>query len=67
MSKELLIRYENVEIRQKELVVLKDVNLQVHKGEFIYLIGKVGSGKSSLLKTLYYELLISEGEVQGLW
>lgn len=62
MTEELLIRYENVEIRQKELVVLKDVNLQVRKGEFIYLIGKVGSGKSSLLKTLYYELLISQGE-----
>jgi len=62
MTEELLIRYENVEIRQKELVVLKDVNLQVRKGEFIYLIGKVGSGKSSLLKTFYYELLISEGE-----
>ncbi len=58
----LLIKYVNVEILQQELVVLKDVNLEVRKGELIYLIGKVGSGKSSLLKSFYAEVPIHSGE-----
>lgn len=58
----LLIKYVNVEILQQEIVVLKDVNLEVRKGEFIYLIGKVGSGKSSLLKSFYAEVPIFAGE-----
>lgn len=52
----MLIDYKNVNIYQDEKLILKDVNLQVNEGDFIYLIGKVGSGKSSLLKTLYCEL-----------
>ena len=40
-----LIQYKNVEIHQQELCVLSDVNLELHKGEFVYLIGKVGSEK----------------------
>ena len=48
---EALIQYRNVEIHQQELCVLSDVNLELRKGEFVYLIGKVGSGKTSLLKT----------------
>ena len=48
---EPLIRYKNVNINQQELGVLEDVNLELNKGEFVYLIGKVGSGKTSLLKT----------------
>ena len=48
---EALITYNNVEIHQQELCVLSDVTLQLHKGEFVYLIGKVGSGKTSLLNT----------------
>ena len=47
---EALIQYKNVEIHQQELCVLSDVNLELHKGEFVYLIGKVGSGKTSLLR-----------------
>lgn len=47
---EALIRYKNVYINQQELGVLEDVNLELNKGEFVYLIGKVGSGKTSLLK-----------------
>ena len=43
---EPLIRYKNVNINQQELGVLEDVNLELNKGEFVYLIGKVGSGKS---------------------
>ena len=47
---EALIKYKNVEIRQQELSVLENVNLELHKGEFLYLIGKVGSGKQVCLK-----------------
>ncbi len=61
MNSETVIKLENAEIRQKENVILKDVNLEVRAGEFIYLIGKTGSGKSSLLKTLYADLPIKSG------
>lgn len=63
---EALIQYKNVEIHQQELCVLSDVNLEFHKGEFVYLIGKVGSGKTSLLKTFYGELDIASGEAEVL-
>lgn len=58
----MLIDYKKVNIYQDEKLILKDVDLTVDKGEFIYIIGKVGSGKSSLLKTLYGELDIDEGD-----
>ena len=51
-----LINYNNVDVYQGESLILKDVNFHVDEGEFLYIIGKVGSGKSSLLKTLYCEL-----------
>ena len=51
-----LIDYNNIDIYQEDNLVLKDVNFQVEEREFIYIIGKVGSGKTSLLKTLYCEL-----------
>lgn len=60
------IIYQNVEIRQQENIVLEDVNLQIQEKEFVYLIGKVGSGKSSLLKTMYGELDIHSGEARVL-
>lgn len=60
------IRYHNVEIRQQENIVLEEVNLQIREGEFVYLIGKVGSGKSSLLKTMYGELDIHSGQADVL-
>lgn len=63
---EALIQYKNVEIHQQELCVLSDVNLKLHKGEFVYLIGKVGSGKTSLLKTFYAELDVQHGEAEVL-
>ena len=63
---EALIRYKNVYINQQELGVLEDVNLELNKGEFVYLIGKVGSGKTSLLKTIYGELDIQSGEAEVL-
>ena len=52
----MLVDYQKVQIYQADTLVLKDVDFQVEEGEFIYLIGKVGSGKSSLLKTIYCEL-----------
>lgn len=62
MEEGCLIEYKDVEIYRDELLVLQHVDLTVNKGEFVYLIGKVGSGKSSLLKTLYAEVPISQGE-----
>ncbi len=56
-----LIEYREVEVRQLEQVVLHDVNLQIESGEFVYLLGKVGSGKSTLMKTFYAELPIASG------
>ncbi len=51
-----IIELHSAAIMQEDNIVLRDVNLEVREGEFIYVIGKVGSGKSSLLKTLYAEL-----------
>ena len=51
---------------RKELIVLKQVSFELHKGEFVYLLGKVGSGKSSLLKSMYAEIPITEGEASAL-
>lgn len=61
-----LITYTNVEVRQAEQVVLRNVNLHVQNGEMIYLLGKVGSGKSSLMKTIYGALPIAAGEARVL-
>lgn len=61
MAKKLLIKYVGVNLYQQELQVLKNVNLEVHSSEFIYLLGKVGSGKSSLLKSIYNELPVESG------
>ncbi len=61
MALDTIINLENVQIYQKDMLVLSHVNLHVTKGEFIYLIGRTGSGKSSLLKTLYGELELKEG------
>jgi cell division transport system ATP-binding protein len=59
---EAIIELKNVNIYQGNNLVLQDVNLTVNKGEFVYLVGKTGTGKSSLLKTLYGELDLTEGE-----
>ena len=61
-----IVQYKNVEILRKELVVLKNVNFELQEGEFTYLLGKVGSGKSSLLKSMYAEIPILEGEASVL-
>lgn len=62
MEEQVLISYKGVDINQQELGVLKGVDFELQKGEFVYLIGKVGSGKSTFLKTIYGELEIAEGE-----
>ena len=61
MSETSIIKLNNATIRQSDNIILKDVNLEIERGEFVYLIGRVGSGKSSLLKTLYADLPLKEG------
>lgn len=58
------ISISQANIHQGSIVILQAVNLQVSEGEFVYLIGRTGSGKSSLLKTLYGELPLLEGEAK---
>jgi cell division transport system ATP-binding protein len=59
---EAIIDIQNANIYQADNLVLQNVNLTVNKGEFVYLVGKTGTGKSSLLKTFYGELPLTEGE-----
>ena len=59
-----VVEYKDVEILRKELVVLKHVDFTLAEGEFVYLIGKVGSGKSSLLKSMYAEIPVVTGEAR---
>ena len=56
-----IVSLKDVNIYQGKNLVLSDVNISVEKGEFVYLVGKTGTGKSSLLKTLYGELPLKEG------
>ena len=61
---EPIIRYQNVCVSQQGLEILEGVNFELNQGEFVYLIGKVGSGKTSFLKTIYGELEIQSGEAE---
>ncbi len=62
MPEPTIVLLRNANIYQGESLILTDVNLEVRKGEFVYLIGKTGTGKSSLLKTLYGDLYLKDGE-----
>jgi cell division transport system ATP-binding protein len=59
---ETIVSLQNANIYQGSNLVLQDVNITIHKGEFVYLVGKTGTGKSSLLKTLYGDLPLKEGQ-----
>lgn len=56
MSKEILVDYKKATVLRQEHLVLKEVDFQLYTGEFVYFIGKVGSGKSSLIKTMYADI-----------
>jgi cell division transport system ATP-binding protein len=64
MALDTIIEFENASIFQKDNLVLKDVNLSICKGEFVYFIGKVGTGKTSLFKTINAEIPLKEGEAK---
>lgn len=59
---ETVLQLKNAAIYQGKSLVLTDVNFEMHQGDFVYLIGKTGTGKSSFLKTLYGDLKLTEGE-----
>lgn len=59
---ETIVELLHVNIYQGMNLILEDVNISVNRGEFVYLVGKTGTGKSSLLKTLYGDLTLKEGE-----
>ncbi|MDM1408865.1 ATP-binding cassette domain-containing protein [Myroides sp. DF42-4-2] len=59
---EVILSLQNVNVYQNKHQVLSNVNLEVNKGEFLYIIGKTGAGKSSFMKTLYADLALTEGE-----
>ena len=62
----MIAKYNEVQICQDERVVLSDINLEILEGQFIYILGEVGCGKTSLLKTIYGELPIATGKAQVL-
>lgn len=64
MVQEQLINYSNVQLNREENIILRNVNLTVSRGDFLYIIGKVGSGKSTLMKSMYAELPIAEGSAR---
>jgi cell division transport system ATP-binding protein len=64
MEEDILIKYVDVEVSHDDQIILENVTFEVHKGEFLYINGRVGSGKSSLLKTLYHDLPVTVGSAR---
>lgn len=64
MEKEVIIDYTNVSLGRDGITILNDVNIAVSQGDFVYLIGKVGSGKSTFLKSLYCEAMVESGHAE---
>lgn len=66
MQEQHIIDYSGVELHRNDIVVLKNINLTINTGELVYLTGKVGSGKSTFLKSLYAEIPIAAGNAHVL-
>lgn len=60
-EKEVIVKYEGVDLERDGNTILSDINLAIREGDFVYLIGKVGSGKSTLLKSMYHEIPLVRG------
>lgn len=60
-NQNIVVNYENIELFRDNCSILKDLNIKIHSSEFVYLIGKVGSGKSTFLKSLYGEVHLGKG------
>jgi cell division transport system ATP-binding protein len=63
MKQNLFLDFKNVEIKQRNKIILNSVNLKIMKGEFVYFVGKTGSGKSSLLKAIYGDIGVRSGDI----
>ncbi len=59
---DILIKYDRVQLNRAENIILKDINIEVNRGDFVYVIGKVGSGKSTFMKSLYAEIPVESGD-----
>lgn len=64
MVQEQIVNYSNVQLNREENIIFQNVNLTVNRGDFMYVIGKVGSGKSTLMKSMYAELPITDGNAR---
>ncbi len=60
-EKDIIVKYEGVDLERDGNTILSDINLTIREGDFVYLIGKVGSGKSTLLKSMYHEIPLVRG------
>ena len=64
MIQEQIVNYSNVQLNREENIILRNVNLAVNRGDFLYILGKVGTGKSTLMKSMYAELAIESGSAR---
>lgn len=63
-EKDIIVKYEGVDLERDGNTILSDINLTIREGDFVYLIGKVGSGKSTLLKSMYHEIPLERGSAR---